>query len=519
MIKDFLKKNWLNLIIIIAFVIGAFYMAQFHELWSDEAQSWLIARDLSVPEIIGYTRYEGTPPLWVLTIKFFMMLGVTYETYYIIPIIFMGLGLLFLYTKFDIPWYLKILFPFTYYVFYQTTIVVRSYSLILLGISMVFYYFPKRYEKMWKFYFAMLFFMNISLHTFFVAGSFYGLMLLFLIEDRKKLESKTKKQAIILSAVLFITFFAVLLMVLPNANVGFGGNGGRNLFYIFGESTFANRNKVVQIIATVTVFVLYCYILVKRFIENKNANESIRDLEKTFVVFPLVVMYLFLHVQVRYFAVLYFIITLFLINNKKYPVVKIALVVIFSVQIVWNVKSCMFDYNEKYAVGEDIANFLMDINYKDKVLDTINYHVVEVSPYFDENIFYHSYKTDDAFYSWNLDTDYLDTQGLLDSNADIYIIPILTSDTDNGETRAVYSINVVDFMSDVDYDKYNVYTFKAKISQKGILDENDTFLIYVNDKVQNEMDEKGIHLEKENRVFNVYDTTGKIYKKIDFSKL
>ena len=39
----------------------------YHEKWADEAQAWLIARDLSLPRIFFYElRYEGSPGLWHL---------------------------------------------------------------------------------------------------------------------------------------------------------------------------------------------------------------------------------------------------------------------------------------------------------------------------------------------------------------------------------------------------------------------------------------------------------------------
>src|SRR6266568_1116976 len=44
--------------------VAGFALAQ-HEKWGDEAQSWLIARDLSLPRIWFYELcYEGTPGLW-----------------------------------------------------------------------------------------------------------------------------------------------------------------------------------------------------------------------------------------------------------------------------------------------------------------------------------------------------------------------------------------------------------------------------------------------------------------------
>jgi hypothetical protein len=43
------------------------FTLSYHEKWADEAQAWLIARDLSLWRIFSYElRYEGSPGLWHL---------------------------------------------------------------------------------------------------------------------------------------------------------------------------------------------------------------------------------------------------------------------------------------------------------------------------------------------------------------------------------------------------------------------------------------------------------------------
>ena len=117
-------------LIIITFIILSIIIADKHEPWSDEAQSYLLARDTNFIEIFKYMKYEGTPPLWVFIIKIFLSLGGTYQTFYILPIIFSTIGLILFEYKIKVPWYIKIIFPFTYFLFYQYTIVVRSYCLV-----------------------------------------------------------------------------------------------------------------------------------------------------------------------------------------------------------------------------------------------------------------------------------------------------------------------------------------------------------------------------------------------------
>ena len=123
-------KIIVKLLIIILFIVVSLFIGSRHEHWSDEAQSFLLARDTTFDDIFYYMRYEGTPSLWVMTIKLFLLLGGTYKTFYILPIIFSTIGVIIFEFKVKVPWYIKILFPFTYFLGYQYTIVARSSCLI-----------------------------------------------------------------------------------------------------------------------------------------------------------------------------------------------------------------------------------------------------------------------------------------------------------------------------------------------------------------------------------------------------
>ena len=126
----------INIIVFIIFAFLALVIGISHEPWADEAQSWIIARDASVGEIIwDISRYEGTFPLWFLTLKFFISIGLRYEYIYIVPTIISSLGLFVFLKKVDAPKYVKVLLPFTYYVFFQYTVVSRSYCYLFLAFS------------------------------------------------------------------------------------------------------------------------------------------------------------------------------------------------------------------------------------------------------------------------------------------------------------------------------------------------------------------------------------------------
>src|SRR3974377_1671788 len=54
-----------NYIVLLGFFFVVLFSLQDHEKWSDEAQAWLIARDLGLKTIWFHElRYEGHPGLW-----------------------------------------------------------------------------------------------------------------------------------------------------------------------------------------------------------------------------------------------------------------------------------------------------------------------------------------------------------------------------------------------------------------------------------------------------------------------
>ncbi len=53
-----------------------------HEPWADEAQSWLLGRDASLPQLWGHLlHYEGTPGLWQTLVHALIRLGLPYSAY------------------------------------------------------------------------------------------------------------------------------------------------------------------------------------------------------------------------------------------------------------------------------------------------------------------------------------------------------------------------------------------------------------------------------------------------------
>jgi len=160
-------------VIIILCTLLSIYVCLHHETWSDEVNLWLIARDSSVLDIFKIYMYqEGHPALWYLVIKFFQCLNLKYQYFFIIPLIFSNLGLAIFMFKSDYKLYIKVLLPFTYFIFYQYTVMARGYSFILPLLSIIACIYPKRHEKIYTYTIALILLLSLEAYTYLISGAF-----------------------------------------------------------------------------------------------------------------------------------------------------------------------------------------------------------------------------------------------------------------------------------------------------------------------------------------------------------
>ena len=103
---------------------------RWHEPWADEAQSWLLARDNSWPELMLHRlHYEGTPGLWHTLLWILVRLHVSYEGMHWFAGGCAVIGIVLLLRFAPFPFWLRALLPFTFWLAYQNAVVARSYVL------------------------------------------------------------------------------------------------------------------------------------------------------------------------------------------------------------------------------------------------------------------------------------------------------------------------------------------------------------------------------------------------------
>ncbi len=127
--------------------VGAFTASQ-HEMWRDEIQAWLLARDsTSVFNLFANLKYEGHPGLWHLCLM--PLSRITHS-----PVVMQMFHLLiagatvYLFVRYaPFNWFQKLLFCFGYFVLYEYAIVARNYALGMLLITVFCVLFRERYKR------------------------------------------------------------------------------------------------------------------------------------------------------------------------------------------------------------------------------------------------------------------------------------------------------------------------------------------------------------------------------------
>ena len=127
--------------------VGA-YTTSNHEMWRDEIQAWLLARDsASVFELFAHLKYEGHPGLWHLYLM--PLTRITHS-----PVIMQVFHLLitvvtvYLFVRYA-PFnrFQKFLFCFGYFVLYEYGVIARNYAFGLLLITVFCILFSERYRR------------------------------------------------------------------------------------------------------------------------------------------------------------------------------------------------------------------------------------------------------------------------------------------------------------------------------------------------------------------------------------
>lgn len=212
-IKDIIIKNKWDILIILIYAIITFIITIiFHEKWRDEAQAWLISRDLNIFQIIKQMSYEGHPPVWHIILFPFAKLGFPYITESLISWIIMVITACIVFFKLPFKKEIKILVLLTFPFLYLYPTISRSYCLIPLAMSLIGVYYPQRKQKLIKYTLSIL----LLAYTHVIMLGLVGMLFLFFFLEEMFYIKKTKleKKKLIISIIIAVLGLLCLFFIL-----------------------------------------------------------------------------------------------------------------------------------------------------------------------------------------------------------------------------------------------------------------------------------------------------------------
>lgn len=165
----------LPLAVFILYIIAVLYGVTVHEPWRDEAQAWLLVRDLDIAGLFRILPSEGHPPLWYLLIMPLAKMGAAYQSQnYLAAITMIATMYVFLF-KTRLPLVVKLILPFSYFFFYEYAVLARSYCLVAFFTSLIIWLYPRRFNKPMLFALCIVGLFNTHILTFTFALALAGI--------------------------------------------------------------------------------------------------------------------------------------------------------------------------------------------------------------------------------------------------------------------------------------------------------------------------------------------------------
>jgi len=196
------------------------FTLRYHEKWADEAQAWLIARDLPLRTIWFHElRYEGSPGLWhtILWIAQHIF-HAPYASIGYIGLAGATAGAALLIFKAPFPRYIRWPLAFTYFMVYQYSVIARPYTLLPLlafAAAMLF----KDIQHPERMTVVLVLLANLSLHGTIIAGCIGFCYLLEAIKSWSTLDQPLRNRYVICVAVMLLTFVFLFIILKPTPDV------------------------------------------------------------------------------------------------------------------------------------------------------------------------------------------------------------------------------------------------------------------------------------------------------------
>ena len=147
-LSSFIKTHLAEVTAFGLFIILWMFGCYVHEPWYDELHAWLIAKDAPLGEIVFFLPHiEGHPPFFHLLLALPAKLGIAWQWGLRIGNLCSIAAAYLLIFKSPFPRWIRVTLPFSFFLFYQFSVIARPYSILMLLLFLLAYYFPQKDKR------------------------------------------------------------------------------------------------------------------------------------------------------------------------------------------------------------------------------------------------------------------------------------------------------------------------------------------------------------------------------------
>jgi hypothetical protein len=422
-----------------------------HEMWRDELQAWMVARDAhSIAELFQNVKYEGHPALWHLFL--FALSSITHDPFIMqVFHVLIATTFVFLINRYaPFTMITKILITFGYYSFYEYSIISRNYGLGFLFVVIILMLYKNRRQHYILISVVLFFLANTHVHALILSGLLAAVLLIDYIQKVRAGEFENiGAMKIALCCVIVISgWTASFLQIKPEADNSFPVNYPKA-----GEDNAARWTFAIYKIAT-TYYAIpkleHLHFWNTNILEPLKLKEGVEIVDNdklnvflplvTFLIFffcflrkplilalytagTLIFIYLFYYTALthsRYCSHLFVLLLACMwIENyykeKNYSEKwlntlsvagkkggKILFTIVLVAGFIGGVGSYVKDLNAPFTASNELVDFLKENNYEEiKIYAVSDFIVSPVAGLLDRTLYYPQRKYDGSFIIWD----------------------------------------------------------------------------------------------------------------------
>jgi hypothetical protein len=379
------KLSWLDLGVFSGYVAAVFIAVAHHEPWADEAQSWLVARDLPFWKMIfSQMRYENSPGLWQTVL--WLAQHVFHAPYsamnYIGAVLAAaGAGVLIFCAPFPRP--VRYLMSSSYYVAYQYAVIARPYVMLLLfgGLAAIFY----RRRAPLRIAIAIALLCGSSVHGAIIAAAITMGAAWHVIVKQDWPVGQSRARYLAAAAIVVMAGIMLVVIVFPPADAGGEVLGIHKTTNLETFSDLLNHTIAEPSLIGACLLVALIVFAVRSGepIVFVGSVGGILAFEWFIVVLP----------QHLGAIVVALIVSLWIAWpqerrwNPELAITSLVLGAMFAIQTVWAVSAWRHDFSAPYSGSKDAAIYLKQVGADHERIFGFCYPMVAIQAYFDRSIF------------------------------------------------------------------------------------------------------------------------------------